>query len=126
MGHELFQITDETRGALLCDRAWIAETLVTRLVGLLGRDRLEPGEGLLIMPSSGVHTWGMVFSIDVVALDKHLRVLSIDENVRPWRIGGLSLSTRSILELPAGQSRRLQVARGDQLHLAPATLLAKD
>jgi len=51
------------------------------MVGLLGKARLDPGKGLLIVPSSGVHTWGMRFPIDVVALNRHLRVLDVKEHL---------------------------------------------
>src|SRR5437667_363339 len=43
--------------------------------GLLGRDRLEPGEGLLLRPASAVHTFFMRFPIDAVFLDRGLVVL---------------------------------------------------
>ena len=48
----------------------VAETSLTRLVGLAGRRRLDAGCGLLIRPSSGIHTFGMLFAIDVIALSR--------------------------------------------------------
>jgi uncharacterized protein len=55
-------------------RIAVADTGLARLIGLLGRKKLEQGSGLWIQPSSGVHTFGMRFPIDVVALDRKLRV----------------------------------------------------
>jgi uncharacterized membrane protein (UPF0127 family) len=126
MAHELFRITNETRGTLVCDRARIADSFLTRLVGLLGRRFLDPGEGLLITPSSGVHTFGMAFPIDIVALDSRMRINRIREKTGPWRIGGLSLRTKSVLELPAGQSSRARIEIGDQLSIAPAVSVSKN
>src|SRR5580693_9041969 len=80
----------------------VAETSLTRLIGLAGRSRLDAGCGLLIRPSSGIHTFGMLFAIDVVALSKDLRVLKLWHCLLPFRMTGINLKTRSMLELPAG------------------------
>lgn len=118
---KLLSITNAGRGTTVCDRARLAETSRTRLLGLLGEQGLAAGEGLWITPSSGVHTWGMSFAIDVVALDAHLRVVAAVERVGPWRLAGLSWKTRSVLELPAGQIERAEIAVGDTLEIREAT-----
>ena len=56
-------------GTIYGDRISVADTRATRAVGLLTRSGLEPGEGLWIVPSRGVHTCWMRFAIDLVALD---------------------------------------------------------
>ena len=56
-------------------------------------------------------------SIDVVALDRKLRVIKIGHAVRPWRISGLSFKTHSVLELPAGQIRACGIEVGDTLKI---------
>jgi len=86
-----------------------------RLVGLLGKKQLEPETGLLIKPSSGVHTFGMRFPIDIVSLDRNNRVIGVWENIGPWRIRGLGLRTRSVLELPSGRIRECLIEAGDEL-----------
>ena len=50
---------------VIADKVGVAATRATRAVGLLTRSGLEPGEALWIVPSRGVHTWGMRFAIDV-------------------------------------------------------------
>ena len=40
--------------------------------GLLGRDGLEPGDGLLITKTGSIHMFFMRFAIDAVFLDKEL------------------------------------------------------
>jgi len=57
-----------TRGTLVGESIRVAETGLTRIVGLLGERELPPGDGLLIVPSQGVHTLGMQFAIDVAFL----------------------------------------------------------
>ena len=56
-------------GAIVADRVGVAATRADRAVGLLSRSGLNPGEALWIVPSRGVHTCGMRFPIDVIALD---------------------------------------------------------
>jgi len=111
-------IVNQTQSTVLCPKASAADTTLTRLAGLLGRRGLEPEEGLLIKPSSGVHTFGMSFPIDVVSLDRGDYVLGVWRAVPPWRICGLSLKTRSVLELPPGAIDRSSTKIGDKLQIA--------
>jgi uncharacterized membrane protein (UPF0127 family) len=104
-----------TRATTVGSRIAIADTSLTRLIGLVGKRRLDAGCGLLIKPSSGIHTFGMLFSIDVVALSKSLRVLRLWHSVAPCRITSISLKTYCMLELPAGQICNCQMKVGDQL-----------
>ena len=46
-------IVNQTRAIVVGTRIEIADTFLTRLVGLLGRSRLDADCGLLIEPSSG-------------------------------------------------------------------------
>jgi uncharacterized membrane protein (UPF0127 family) len=117
-GHGVL-VSNQTQNTVLCQQAMVADTTLTRLFGLLGRRPLGPTEGLLIRPSSGVHTWGMTFAIDVVALDRANRVLGVWRAVKPWHLCGLGLKTRSILELASGTIDRSHTEAGDQLHIAP-------
>jgi uncharacterized protein len=101
---------------VVCERCNIADSFVTRLRGLLGRRQLPSGEGLLLSPSSSVHTFFMRFPIDVVFLDRSLRVVGVSPNVRPWRLAACK-GTRRVLELPAGESDERAIRVGDQLTL---------
>jgi len=108
-------IVNTTKNTIVCMRSVFANTGMRRLVGLLGKKQLEPETGLLIKPSSGVHTFGMRFPIDIVSLDRNSRVLGVWENIGPWRIRALSLRTRSVLELPSGRIRECLIEAGDEL-----------
>ena len=87
---------------VLADRVGVADTRATRAVGLLSRAGLEPGEGLWIVPSRGVHTCGMRFAIDVLALDEAGTVIDCVSNLKPWRLRLPRRGTAGVLELPAG------------------------
>jgi len=109
------EIVNANKNTIVGSGIRVASTAWSRLVGLLGKVGLDPGGGLLIVPSSGVHTWGMLFPIDVVALDGHMRVLGVWERVGSFRIAALGWRTRSVLELPVGTIRRSQIDVNDQL-----------
>ncbi len=109
------EIHNQTKDTSLGNQISRADTGVTRLFGLLGKRKLEAGTGLLIVPSSGVHTFGMLFPIDIIALDRGMRVRGVWEKVGASRLAGLSWKTRSVLELPAGTIQESQTEVGDQL-----------
>ena len=104
-------------GRTLCETCVVADNPLTRLRGLLGRRNLPEGEGLLLRPSSSIHTWFMRFAIDVVFLDRELRVLRVVDSLRPWRFAGCR-GASAVLELPAGEASARGVAIGNRLKLA--------
>ena len=104
-------------GAVVCERVRVADSPFTRLRGLLGRDGLGHGEGLLLRPASAIHTYFMRFPIDAVFLDKGLVVLGISDDLAPWKAAA-QRGAKAVLELPAGEARRRGLTVGDQLDLA--------
>jgi uncharacterized membrane protein (UPF0127 family) len=84
--------------------------------GLLGRDGLEPGSGMLIDRAPSVHMFFMRFPIDVVFLDRDRKVLSVRHELRPWRVAG-ARGAVAALELPAGAAAAVGLAEGDVLAL---------
>jgi uncharacterized protein len=104
-------------GTVVCERCTLADSPVSRMRGLLGRDGLEQGEGILLRPASSVHTFFMRFPIDVVFLDRSLVVLGITDELDPWRAAS-QRGAKAVLELPAGETSRRGLAVGDKLTLA--------
>ena len=110
-------ILNRTRETVLGERVSVASTSVRRMVGLLGKQRLDPGAGLLIVPSQAIHTVAMHFAIDVIFLDRDWRVVSLRRAMPPFRISGLHWNARCVLELPAGVIAETSTAVGDQLEI---------
>jgi uncharacterized protein len=103
-------------GRVVCERCLVADTPVARLKGLLGRKELAADEGVLLRPTSAVHTSFMRFPIDAVFLDGELGVVDVVEGLRPWR-AAVRRRARSVLELAAGEGKRRSLAPGDRLIL---------
>ena len=110
-------IRNRTKATTIGTRITMADTSLTRLIGLAGRRRLDVGCGLLIKPSSGIHTFGMLFAIDAVALNKSLQVVKLWHRLPPFRVTSVSLKIHSVLELPAGEISNCQIEVGDQLEI---------
>ncbi len=85
-----------------------------RMRGLLASPPLKENEGLLIVPCSSVHTFGMSYNIDLVFLDKQWTIVKTVKSLKPWRMS-LSSSASMVLELAANSIERLQLANGQQL-----------
>ena len=84
-------------------RAEVAETFAERARGLIGRDGLGEGEGMLIPQCSCIHTCFMRFPIDATFLDGCGAVVKTVRNIRPWRLfvwGGFRAV--QVLETAAG------------------------
>src|SRR5216683_7463385 len=114
-------VYNKTRETFVATEAAVADSYLRRLVGLLGKTKkwAQRGRGLWIIPSSGVHTIGMMFPIDLVFLGKEKEVVHIEEHVRPFRISKVSLKASSVLELPTHTIFRSGTQVGDQLEIAP-------
>jgi hypothetical protein len=108
-------VFNKSKETFLAYRVKIADSILSRLVGLLGRRSLEPDGGLWIFPSRGIHTMGMLFDIDVVFLDKDLRVVAVREVVHPFSMTGLYLNAESALELPSHTIFKSRTEVGDEL-----------
>ena len=84
-------------------RITLADRFVPRLVGLLGRTTPPPpGSGLLLISRGGVHTVGMRYPIDILALDPALTILRVHHAVAPGRLLPALRGTAATLELAAG------------------------
>jgi len=115
MVSETVSVLNTTRNTVLGERIGVAETSLTRVVGLLGKRGLEPGTGLLIIPSQAIHTVAMKFPIDVLFVDKKWRVVHVRPAMPPYRLTGIHWKARCVIELPSGRIAQTSTEVGDQL-----------
>jgi uncharacterized protein len=90
----------------------IASTFGSRFMGLMFRKRLPEGSGLLLLPCSSVHMCFMRMALDIVYMDAGLRVLGVQQGLKPWRVGTIIKGVKQVLELPAGTARRCGIVTG--------------
>jgi len=109
-------IRNQTRNTVLADAADVADTSAKRRTGLLKHERLDPGQGLWIVPCESVHSFFMKFAIDLVYLDRNKKVRKVRHRMVPWRLSAC-LTAHSIVELPAGAVAASGTEAGDQLEM---------
>ena len=120
-----FQMTNLTRRTRIASSVEVADSGAKRSKGLLGRTGLAPGEAIWIVPCESVHTFGMKFAIDLIYLDRQLRIRKIRSDVRPWRISGC-LTAHSVVELASGSIRTVDAQVGDLVEFSRSDTGAED
>lgn len=108
-------VYNKTKETFLAFRVEVADSIWGRLRGLLGKTSLAPDSGAWIVPANAIHTIGMLFSFDLVLLDKDFKVVGLRELVRPFRITMPNPKAESVLEVPAHTIFRSRTQIGDQL-----------
>jgi len=112
------KIINKTNSRVLADKAEIADTPFKRIKGLLGRASLKEGEGLVITRCNSIHTFFMRFSIDVVFLDRHNRIVKVVNSLPPARLFSSYFRGRIAIELPAGTLRKTGTNTGNLVEIA--------
>jgi uncharacterized protein len=113
-------VYNQTRECFLGLRVLAADTSFARLKGLIGRLTLRSDEGLWVVPSSGVHTLGVLFPVDLVYLDEQQEVIEVFEYFPRFRIAPLRMRAASVLELPQHTIYSSQTQKGDRLLICTA------
>lgn len=113
---------NRTRGTVLGECIRVADTGLSRMIGLLGERKLSSGDGLLIVPSQGVHTVGMLFPIDIAVLDNDWNVLALRPRMRQFRMTRIFWNAAAVLELPSGMLDSSSTAVGDVLSFDPVEM----
>ena len=99
-----FELRDADVGRVLVPFLEIAADSASRKKGLLGRDGLPAGAGLVIAPTNAVHTFFMRFAIDIVFVARDGRVLKVRQAV-PRRRVAAAWGGYAVVELAAGGAR---------------------
>lgn len=105
-------------GRELAESVQVADSLFSRMRGLLGRKGLNTGEALWIKPCKGIHTIGMKFSIDAVFLDRNNRVIAVIPDLPPNRVSRIYRRAASVIELQAGILAVTPITIGETIEIS--------
>jgi uncharacterized protein len=108
-------VYNKSKETFLAFRVKVADSIFSRLIGLLGQRSLQPDSGVWICPANAIHTIGMLFPFDLVLIDKDFKVVGVREMVRPFKITRPNFRAESVLELPAHTIFKSRTEVGDQL-----------
>jgi uncharacterized protein len=111
---------NRTRGTILCHHIEDAGGLSGQSRGLLGRDGLDPGHGMLFVrgrfePFMWMHMFFMRFAIDIIFLDRLDTVVRISHVLKPWRVSPVVFGASKAIELEAGAALRSDTQVGDSI-----------
>ena len=111
------RLLNQTTNQEIAKQVVRAENLYARTKGLLGRKNLPLSEVLWIDRCPSVHTFFMQFPIDVVFVDKNMKVTKVHKNLKPWRITPpLQFKNHSCFEFAANTIKD-KIKEGDRLHV---------
>ncbi len=102
---------------VLADEVIVANSLWTRTKGLLGRKEFPNHKALWIKQCQSIHTFFMLFSIDLVFVDANLKVAKVVLDVVPGRLTWPVWNATSVFELGAGNPLLPLIKKGEQLHV---------
>jgi len=116
----IYQITlnDQT----LLQHCEYERSLWFRFCGLMLTPELRAGHGILLKPCNSVHMFFMRYALDIIFLDKDMRILRICHNLKPWHISPIVWKADSVLECPAGLAEQHGLDIGDELELRQLNL----
>jgi len=80
----------------------VADTIFSRMKGLMFCREMNGFDGLLISPCNSIHTFFMRMDIDVIFLDKKNFIVKIIRNMKPWRLTLIYFKSVKVLELKGG------------------------
>ncbi|WHH60533.1 DUF192 domain-containing protein [Petroclostridium sp. X23] len=111
------QIKIASNNGIIADQAVMAQTFITRLRGLMFRERLNESEALIIQPCNMIHTFGMRFAIDALFVNKENKVEHMIENLHPNKISAMVFKAVKVVELPAGAIHNANIQKGDMIFI---------
>jgi uncharacterized membrane protein (UPF0127 family) len=110
-------LTNDRNHRIVAEKLLAAFDSASRKRGLLKHDFLPEGSGLVIAPSSAIHTFFMRFAIDVAFVAKNGCVVKLRPNLVPCRVAA-AWGAFAVIELPVGALDRADTRRGDTLRIA--------
>ncbi|MFC1708469.1 DUF192 domain-containing protein [Candidatus Omnitrophota bacterium] len=111
------RVLNKTKNVALAERAEVANTSFQRLKGLLGRQGLEAGQGMIITPCSSIHTFFMRFAIDAIFLGRDGQVVAMAHSLPPARLFGSPLKGKLVIELPPGVLKETMTELNDAISI---------
>lgn len=109
------KIINKSSHSLIAEQVFVADSLLTRLKGLLGRKEFKKGEAIVLKPCNSIHTFFMRFAIDVLFLDNDNKIIKVIPCLKPFRITFIYFKARFAIELPAGTTQSVSIRENDTL-----------
>ena len=93
----------------------VANNIILQLKGLIGCKNLDSHSGLWFPNCNWIHSFFMSMAIDVIYLDKNMKVCKLQKNLKPWRLNFPVLKSHSVIEVKSGFINKNLIELGDLL-----------
>lgn len=110
------KLLNHTQNKTLLENLEVASEFM-RFKGLMGKESMDRNYGLWIKRCNAIHTFFMNFPIDVIFVDKNLKVKKCIEAIPPNKIVWPIFGASSVIELKNGFLKEHKTQIGDQLHV---------
>lgn len=113
------KLFNQSKNQLLRTNLKVAESFKDRAIGMMGQSEFPEGYALWIKKCNWIHTYFMKTNIDVIFVDKNLKVTSAVWNMGKWKFSPFVWAADSVIEIPTGVINTEEVRIGDQLNVEP-------
>lgn len=107
-------ILKDAKGEIICHKMIVASRMIDRMKGLMFTETMPDCDGFLIAPCTSIHTFFMLFKLDVLFLDRNFLVIKSVYDLSPWRMTWFYFRAYQTLEMKAGTMKK-NIKAGDKL-----------
>jgi len=101
---------------LISKNVILADTFWQRLRGLLGKKGLNGNESMYFKNCNSIHTFFMKFDLDVIFVDRDLKIVDVKRNLKPNRMTIPLIHAAHVFEFEGGQLHS-ELQKGEQLYV---------
>lgn len=116
-------LINKTNNTIISKNVTVADSFFKRLKGLMFTKELSNESAMHIIPCNEIHTFFMNYSIDVLYLDRNNTIVAMDEDLKPRKIGKLIKNAKSVVELPSGKIKKLNLQIGQLVEFSLGQIL---
>lgn len=112
------QIINKTKNSIIADKAKIADTFMSRMIGLLNRKCINKGEALIITKCNSIHMFFMKFAIDAIFIDKNNVVVGLIPAITPFCLSPIFFKSSYVVEVPCQTIADTNTSIGDVIEIS--------
>lgn len=113
-----YKIINATEGREIVSSAKVASSFSSRLLGLMFKKKIKNEQALIFYQAPSIHTFFMRFPIDIIFLDKKMKVKRIVNCLRPWK-AIICKGAYATIEFSSGKIKDGNINLDDQIKILP-------
>lgn len=102
-------------GAIIFENCQVANTFLTRLIGLMGKSIVQENQAVVFPKCNSIHTFFMRIPIDVIFVSKTGKVVRVVPELKPWKLLMPIKGAAHSIEVASQGALRKNIKIGDQL-----------